>query len=157
VSPPSAAADRNAEIIDVDIRGFSDSADFVADARTSSLPVGVRNAKLADYRACVAFNQLQRLRRNPSVIYRLQSWNGELLNASQCESLDHRSYSDENIEALDRARVNDAGNDAVMAPLNRRIELQPHLKSASSCSIDALEKALGKYYALDEALPPATK
>jgi hypothetical protein len=44
-----------------------------------------------------------------------------------------------------------------MAMLNRRVELLPQWPPGGACSIDALEKALGKYYSVDDALPPVVK
>jgi hypothetical protein len=156
-SSASEEASGGAGKIEVDLRGYSDSSDFAADARAKTLPIGTRNTQLADRRACVVYDQLMSARRNPNVAYVLKSWNREPLDHGQCRQLESRAYSDSDVEALDRGRVNDAGDDPLMAMLNRRVELLPQWPPGGACSIDALEKALGKYYSVDDALPPVVK
>jgi hypothetical protein len=142
----------------VEIVGYSSSADFSKDLQppVSTVPIGVRNTRLADLRACKvrAYISDQATGR---VAYSVRSWNGKYMSSDDCDSVESRTYKQEDIASLDRARTKDVATDGtydpVLGALNRRVELIPASNLSSLCSIERLEQGLAKYYDTKESIP----
>ena len=142
----------------VQIIGYSSSADFAKDHQpaVSTVPIGVRNTRLADLRACEVFRVISK-HATGYVTYSVRSWNGKTMSSEDCESVESRTYKEEDVRSLDRTRTKDVSAkgkyDPILGVLNRRVEIIPISNLSGLCSIERLEQRLAKYYDTKESIP----
>jgi hypothetical protein len=146
----------------IEIVGYSSSADFSKDPQppVSIVPIGVRNTRLADLRACEVRRRISE-QATGRVAYSVRSWNGKTMSREDCDSVESRAYKEQDVRSLDRARTKDVSAngkyDTVLGTLNRRVEFIPVPNLRGLCSIERLEGALAKYYDTKVSIPEPTE